>query len=281
MVNGLQIIWSKIPKTPWYFGTLSKSRIPSEKDINKLREEGEKIGGVGIRIEPEVVKNKVLGAQRKVLSMLMPGRKFYTPTTYWLDLRKSEEELLAAMHPKARYNIRLAEKKGVVVVEDNSEEAFSKYLELTKNTAKRQGFFAHDRKYHQKMWASMKEDVAHLFVAKYKGETLATWIIFKYGEKVYYPYGASSDKHRDVMAPALMLWKTALWGKAQGCKIYDLWGGEEGRGFADFKKRFGPIFVEFVGTYDLVINPPLYWAFRIIEWMRWKILGSLRHTRGI
>lgn len=276
VVNGLQIIWSKIPRTPWYFGTLSKSRMPSNKDIKRLRNEGIKLGGIGIRIEPEVLKNKALSAQRSALNKLVAGRKFYTPQTYWLDLTKSEDELLATMHPKARYNIRLAEKKGVSIIEDNSDEAFAKYLELTEETARRQGFFAHDREYHQKMWDSMKEKVAHLFVAKYQGETLATWIIFKYDNKIYYPYGASSEKYREVMAPALMLWKTALWGKAQGCKTYDLWGGEEGKGFADFKKRFGPKFVEFVGTYDLVINPVLYWLFRVAEIIRWGLLKTVR-----
>ena len=75
------------------------------------------------------------------------------------------------------------------------------------------------------MWATLKNKIAHLFVAKYQGEILATWIIFKYGDKIYYPYGASSDEHRELQAPSLMIWKTALWGKAQGCKIYDLWGG--------------------------------------------------------
>ena len=272
-VKDLLVVWSNIPKTPWYFGTLLKSRMPKLEDIKRLRDEAIKVGGVGIRIEPDVQKGKMPEG-------LVRGRRFFTPKTFWLDLTKDEEQLLAAMHPKARYNIRLAEKHGVIIEEDNSDMAFEEFWKLTDQTAKRQGFYAHDKKYFTLMWNALKEKVAHLFVAKYQGEILAAWIIFKYDDKIYYPYGASSDQHRELQAPSLMLWKTAMWGKAQGCKIYDLWGVEEGKGFTDFKVKFGPKTVEFVGTYDLIINPLLYWVFRLMEWIRWQILDSLRHTRN-
>ena len=277
-VRDLLVVWSRIPKTPWFFGTLLKSRIPSHEDIKRLRDGAIKAGGIGIRIEPDVLKN----AQNSMLNaQLVAGRRFFTPKTFWLDLTKNEDGLLAVMHSKARYNIRLAEKRGVTIEEDDSDAAFEKFWELTDQTAKRQGFYAHDKRYFELMWATLKNKIAHLFVAKYQGEILATRRIFKYGDKIYYPYGASSDEHRELQAPSLMIWKTALWGKAQGCKIYDLWGVEEGKGFTDFKVKFGPKTVEFVGTYDLIINPPLYWAFRIMEWIRWQILGRARHTRGI
>lgn len=282
-VEDLLVVWSKMPKTPWYFGTLLKSRMPNGEDIKRLRDEAIKIGGVGIRIEPDVDKRLVSSVQRLGL---VRGRRFFTPKTFWLDLTKSEEQLLAAMHPKARYNIRLAEKHGVKIEEDNSDAAFEKFWELTDQTSKRQGFYAHDKKYFELMWSVLRQGyggqgpIAHLFVARYEGEILAAWIIFKYDDKIYYPYGSSSEIHREVMAPSLMLWETARWGKSQGAKIYDLWGVEEGKGFTDFKVRFGPQTVEFVGTYDLIINPPLYWVFRLMEWIRWQILDSLRHTRN-
>ncbi len=275
-VKDLLVVWSRIPKTPWYFGTLLKSRMPNVQDIKRLRDEAIKVGGVGIRIEPDVLK----GSKFKVQGLrIAKGRRFFTPRTFWLDLTKSEEQLLAAMHPKARYNIRLAEKRGVEVIEDPM--AFENFLKLMKETEVRQGFYAHDERYFRNMWETLKNKIAHLFVARYQEEMLAAWIIFEYDKKIYYPYGASSDVHRELQAPSLMLWKTALWGKERGDKIYDLWGVEEGKGFTDFKAKFGPKVVEFVGTYDLIINPLLYWAFRIGEWIRWQILGSLRHTRNL
>ncbi|MBI5358775.1 peptidoglycan bridge formation glycyltransferase FemA/FemB family protein [Candidatus Amesbacteria bacterium] len=271
-VNDFQIIWSKIPHTPYYFGTLLKSGIPSKTDLDKFKEEAKKINGIGIRIEPNEQHGDVPAG-------LVRGRRLFTPQTFWLDLTKSEDDLLKNMHSKSRYNIKVAQKHNVKIYEDNSK--FDVFWQLMDATQKRQGFYAHDEKYFRNMWKHLKDKIAHLFVAEYQNEILAAWIIFKYGDIVYYPYGASSDQHRNVMAPSLMLWETALWGKKQGCKTYDLWGVEEGKGFTRFKEQFGPKLVTFVGTYDLPISPILYWLFRLTEFLRWQILDSLRHLRGI
>ena len=270
-VGGLLIIWSKVPHTPWYFGYLPKGRIPTNEEIKLLRDEAVKNKAIGIRMEPDAENGPAMAG-------LVRGRPFFTDKTFYLDLTKSEEELLAGMHPKARYNIRLAQKHGVTIVEDNSDEAFAKYWTLMEETTHRQKFFAHDKTYHQNMWAVLRQgyggqgQIAHLFLAKYKGEISAAWIVFKYGDKLYYPYGASSDKNREVMAPSLMLWETAKWGKKQGCKVYDLWVADAGKGFTKFKEQFGPKLITFVGTYDLIINPIPYWLFRLSEEVRWKLL---------
>ena len=265
-----QIIWSRVPYTQYYFGYCGKSPIPTESDLGLLREESKKIDGVGIRLEPNATEGMMPEG-------LVKGRHFFTNKTFYLDLTKTEDELLAAMDAKARYNIRLAEKKGVIIREDNSDEAFKNYLDLTFiQTAARQKFYAHNHQYHLNMWTHMKGNIAHLFTATYENQVLVTWIIFKFKDTIYFPYGASSDQHRDVQAPSLMLWQTALWGKAQGAKIYDLWGAEEGKGFNRFKEQFGPQLIEFVGTYDLVVNPFLYKLFRLSEEIRWKILRLLK-----
>jgi len=269
-VNNFQIIWSRIPGTQFYFGYCGKSRIPGIQDLKDLRQEAQRVGGVGIRFEP----NAQVG---KMPEGLVKGRRFFTPKTFYLDLTKSEEELLAAMHPKARYNIKIAQKHGVEIKQSNNIDDF---LRLTNETKRRQGFYAHNDEYFKKMWDHLKGSIAHLFTATYKGEVLAAWIIFKFGDFIYYPYGASSEAHREVMATSLLLWEIARWGKAQGCKTFDLWGVEEGKGFTDFKRRFGPAEIEFIGTFDLPTSP-LYGLFRIMENVRWWILGSLRHTPNI
>ena len=265
-INDFQIIWSRIPHTKYYFGYCGKCQVPSDKDIENIISESKNIGGIGIRFEPDAQEGKMPDG-------LVKGRRFFTPQTYWLDLTKSEEELLKNMHPKGRYNIKVAQKHKVVIKESNDIE---KFLVLNNLTQKRQGFYAHDEKYFRNMWTHLKDKIAHLFVAEYENEILTAWIIFKYEDKIYYPYGASSDKFRNVQAPSLMLWETALWGKRQGCKIYDLWGVEEGKGFTRFKEQFGPKLVTFVGTYDLPINPLLYWLFRLIEKIRWITLRILK-----
>lgn len=274
-VNGYLVVWSKIPLSPWYFGYVPKSAIPNDLEILELKEEARRVNGVGIRFEPITQVNEEVTQkdyEHKLNKLLVRGRPFFTDKTFYLDLTKSEEELLAAMHPKARYNIRLAQKREVKIVEDNSDEAFEEYWKLMEETTTRHKFFAHDKQYHQNMWTVMKDKVAHLFVAKYKDEVIAAWIVWKYGDKLYYPYGASTDKHKEVMAPSLMLWETAKWGKANGCKVYDLWVADENKGFTRFKEQFGPELIKFVGTYDLIVNPIPYWLFRAAEEIRWTIL---------
>jgi len=270
-VGEMLIVWSKVPLTPWYFGYLPKGRMVRQEDLGSLRDEAYKVGAVGIRMEPDQEMSNI---QYPISNQLKRGRPFFTDKTFYLDLTKSEEQLLADMHPKARYNIKLAQRHGVVVEEDNSDAAFGRYWTLMEETTHRQGFYAHDKTYHENMWKMLKEKIAHLFVARYQGEIVTAWIVWKYGDKLYYPYGASTDKYKEVMAPSLMLWETARWGKRNGCKIYDLWVADEGKGFTRFKQQFGPKLVQFVGTYDLVVKPVPYWIFRLMEEVRWKILKA-------
>ena len=209
------------------------------------------------------------------------GRPFFTKETFILDLTQSEEELLKSMHPKTRYNIRLAERHGVKVSENNSLQAFERYLELTDETTKRQGFFAHTERYHKLMWETLKANSsklkannlgAHLLTAEYKGEILATWILFSFKNTLYYPYGASTDKYREVMASYALMWNAIKFGKKLGLKKFDLWGVEKGKGFTRFKEGFAPQKKEFIGTWDIITNLPLYSLYRIAEEIRWFIL---------
>lgn len=277
-VEDILITWHKISFTPWCIGYVPKSQLPTLPEIRAIEKEAKGKQAILVRLEPDATRQEAKRWLQAYREILQPGRHFFTPKTFWLYLDKSEEELLAAMHPKARYNIRLAVKKGVRVQEDSSSTSFEKYLELTfGETTKRQGFYAHNIEYHQKMWEMMHRDgIAHLFTATYRDQILATWILFKHAGRLYYPYGASSEAHKEVQASSLMLWETARWGKRQGCLVYDLWGAEEGKGFNRFKEQFGPKLVEMVGTWDLVINPWWYWPWRAVEELRWKILRAIK-----
>ena len=127
------------------------------------------------------------------------GRSLFTKYNFVLDVTPSEAELLASFKQKTRYNIKVAEKKGVTVAIDDSPEAFEKYLELTEETTKRQGFYAHSRDYHKKMWNTLHPaGIAHLLTAKYptsptatqghsEDEIITTWILFKFNDTLYYP----------------------------------------------------------------------------------------------
>jgi lipid II:glycine glycyltransferase (peptidoglycan interpeptide bridge formation enzyme) len=207
------------------------------------------------------------------------GKTLFTPTTFWIDLTPSEEKLMASFNPKTRYNIRLAQKKGVTVIEDNSDEAFEKYLELTRETVQRQGFYAHTEHYHRLMWNTLhrslitdhQSPVARLLTARFNNEIITTWVVFVWHDFLYYPYGASTERHKEVMANNLMMWEAIRYGKKLGLKTFDLWGREEGKGFTKFKEGYNPSVVEFLGTWDLVTSS-LYPLYRQLEKLRWKFL---------
>jgi len=271
-LSNFQIIFSKVPFTNFKIGTVIRGPKPTKKDIEEVINIAKKENAIFVKFEPNVLYDEKLEDEIKSFG-LVRGRRLFTPTSFWIDLTKSEDELLKNFHPKTRYNIRLAQKQGVEVTEDNSDKAFEKYLELTNETSKRQGFYAHTEKYHRLMWKYLKPaGIAHLLVAKYKEEIITTWILFAFKDFLYYPYGASTDKYKNVMANNLMMWEAIRLGRSLGLKTFDLWGREEGKGFTRFKEGYNPKVIEFIGSWDLVINKPLYYLYRIAEGLRWKFL---------
>ena len=131
------------------------------------------------------------------------------------------------------------------------------------------------------MWEIMhKTGIAKLWTAKVENETLAAWIIFLWKDTIYYPYGASSRNKRETMAPNLLLWEIAKWGKLNGYKKFDLWGAigpnpdpkDPWYGFHRFKAGYNPDLTEFIGSYDLIINPLLYKLYSLADTLRWKLL---------
>ncbi len=283
--GNLQLTIHPIPFTSWNIGYLPKGDLPTKEMINKLKKIGEQERCVFIQLEPNVQKVSDFDIRISNLGLRPAAHPLFTKYTFQLDLTKSEEELLKNMHPKTRYNIKIAKKHDVQIVEDNSDEAFKIYLKLLHETTTRQKFYAHDEKYQRLMWEVLKtqnnnELTAHLFLAKYKEKTLTAWILFMYKNILYYPYGASSSENREVMASNLMMWEAIQFGKKKGCKIFDMWGAlgpnpdpnDPWFGFHKFKQGYGASLVELIGSYDLVINPYLYEIYKIVDKIRWFML---------
>ncbi len=271
----------KLPFTAYKIGIFEKGPMPIPEMINDLIDQGKKENLVFIKLEPNyaVKKDQMTCADKdKVVNLLkeygaVPGKALFTPSTFWIDLKPSEEELMKSFSSKTRYNIRVAQRNGVIVKEDNSDKAFDRYLELTQETVSRQGFYAHTEKYHRLMWNILrKAGIAHLLAATYKGEIITTWILFEWRNFLYYPYGASTEEHKNVMANNLMMWEAIKFGKKLGLTTFDLWGREEGKGFTKFKEGYNPKVIEFLGTWDLVINKPMYAFYKIGEKIRWPAL---------
>lgn len=266
----------KIPFTKYKVGMFIKGPKPTQEMLDDLKKLANEKNLIFIKLEPNIPVS--INSQPQLTNLLtkngaVKGKTLFTPTTFWIDLTKSEEELSKSFSSKTRYNIRLAQKHGLTVSEDNSDKAFEKYLKLTRETVERQGFYAHTEKYHRLMWKILRPvNIAHLLVAKHKGEIITTWILFVYNGFLYYPYGASTEKYKNLMANNLMMWEAIRFGKKLGLKTFDLWGREPGKGFTKFKEGYNPQVVEFLGTWDLVINKPVYTIYRQAEKIRWLIL---------
>ena len=280
LAQGWQLTFHKIPFTPLTIGYFPKGPFPTQPIIDELTKIGKQKRAIFIQLEPNVLSSTKLRSN-EITNLRPSHHPLFTKYTFVLDLTKSEEELLKAMHPKTRYNIKVAQKHGVVVREDNSSDAFDTYLSLTKETTSRQGFYAHNETYHRRMWEILfPAGIARLWTAVYQEKIVAAWIIFVWKDTMYYPYGASSREHRETMAPNLLLWEIVRWGKKAGYKKFDLWGAlgpqadpnDPWYGFHRFKQGFGPELVEFAGSYDLILNPLLYHLYTVADTIRWRML---------
>lgn len=294
LVSGFTLTIHNVPKTKFTIGYFPKGDKPNKKQLDELKKIGNEHNCIFIQLEPNVITN----SQFSILNSQFIKRSFhplFTKFTFVLDITKSEEELLKNFHSKTRYNIKVAQKNNVTILEDNSDKAFSEYLKLTEETTTRQKFFAHTPSYHKKMWGTLNQKseglTAHLLRAIYrpdagKEETLASWVLFVFHDYLYYPYGASSSKYRNVMASNLIMWEAIKFGKKLGLKYFDMWGAlghepdtkDPWYGFHRFKEGYGATHTEFVGSYDLVIKPTLYKLYMVADKARWIYLRLKKRT---
>lgn len=195
------------------------------------------------------------------------------------DLTSTEEELLTKMKQKTRYNIRLAEKKGVKVFETREKKYQEAFLKLIEATAGRKEIVAHPLSYYRKFFEAFPADVCKLFVAEYEGTVLAANIVAQYGEWAYYLHGGSSNKHRDLMAPYLLQWHQMKETKRAGCRFYDFGGvrvatvGEGNgswEGITRFKQGFAPEATPLLlpGAYDIILDEKHYSLYNYLRHMK-------------
>jgi lipid II:glycine glycyltransferase (peptidoglycan interpeptide bridge formation enzyme) len=133
--------------------------------------------------------------------------------------------MLASMRPKTRYNLRLAQKKGVKVTPRQDAQAMEAFYRLLLDTAKRDGFGIHPLSYYMEFWKQfVVRDLAVVFLAEVDSSTLAGLVAARWGTQAYYLYGASASYGREFMASYLLQWEAMMWARARGCHSYDLWG---------------------------------------------------------
>lgn len=215
-----------------------------------------------LRFEPNVLLPAASGQlQIKKTIDIQPAQ------TIILDLAKSEDELLSAMHQKTRYNIRLAEKKGVKIEEGAAK--FDDFWRMMDKTAQRDKFTAHNKDYYKKLLQAAP-GMFKLFAAAYQEKIIAAGIFAFFGDTAAYLFGASSDEDRNVMAPYLLQWEMIRKAKQENFKYYDFFGISEKKwpGVTRFKRGFAGQEIKYPGTFDLVFNRTrynIYQALRIIR----------------
>lgn len=275
--NAFQLTFHKIPYSNYKIGYLPRSAMPSKKILNELYDYEKKNRVIFIKIEPYVEKKSSNNETMKQWNNLVKSPHPLFPNwTQVLDLNKTEDELLKSFHSKTRYNIRLAEKKGVVIKEMSDDRGFEIFSKLYFETCKRQKYFGHTPKYHKIIWESLKKNIAHILVAFYNDVPLAAYELFYLDGIIYYVYGGTSIQHRNLMASNLLMWEAIKLGKKLGAEKFDMWGSlgpnydttDPWSGFTRFKEGYGTKFTEFIGSYDLVINPSLYKIYSTIYLFR-------------
>ena len=208
--------------------------------------------------------------------------------TMLIDLRKSEEHLLADMKQKTRYNLRLAERKGVRVRRGGSAD-FSSLYSMYAETSARDSFVIRSEEYYRTVWDSFFEAGILLpLVAEVEDQAVAGLMLFIFGSQSWYLYGMSRSMARDWMPNYLLQWEAIKASQAAGCEVYDLWGAPDEFNDSDpmwgvyrFKHGLGAYPVRHIGAWDLPLQPAVYSLYtrllpRLISIMRWRGRGLTR-----
>lgn len=193
------------------------------------------------------------------------------PQYTWILKLQSLDKLLAEMKPKWRYNIRLAEKKGVRVHISQDPNDIERLYPLLQNTAQRQGIRLHAKKYYQLMVSQLGQaGMLKLYLAEYHDKIIAGNIIVSFGDTMTYLHGGSDQAYHTVMAPHLLQWQAIQAAQQTGCTSYDFFGiappdqpQHPWAGITRFKQGFGGKLVSYPGTYDLVLQPMWYTMYTI------------------
>ena len=262
----LGFCWLEIPRGP-----LFASHKAAEVFLGQVANLAKSEKAIFVRFSP--FENLNIGHSLEIGNWKLEIAKHdhHPQTTLVLDLSLSEEDLLKQMKPKGRYNIKVAEKGGVTVRENQGVDPF---YDLLVKTTGRDGFSANPKAYYEKMLQALQPH-AQLLMAGKDGKAIAGGI-FVYLDKVgTYYYGASDHEYRNLMAPYLLQWEAIKEAKRRGCKTYDFLGiAPEGAtshpwaGVTEFKKKFGGTVVNYPQAKELVIRPIWYWVYKIYKKIR-------------
>lgn len=280
-IDGINIVEHKFPLNKCYLYSPRPDLLQDvDRFIKQIREIAKKENAIFFKIEPAC---RQAGLQNPVDLQKFGFRKsknIQPIRTIILDITKSEQEILDQMHSKTRYNIGLAQKKGITLRTGNNQHDFEEFWKLVLKTGKRDGFRHYEKEYYKEM---LEIPGVKLFLAEHPSTSLgasqnkvfvANIVVFhketaprlRSGQAIYL-HGASDYKYRNLMAAPLLQWYQILEAKKAGCTEYDFWGIDEIKwpGVTRFKKGFGGREVIYPGAFDLVFQPIWYRIYKMTK----------------
>jgi len=233
---------------------------------------------VFLKVEPDAVDDEQ-EALEAVFDGFESGVKPIQPRqTIIISLEGEEEDWMARMKQKTRYNIRLAKRKNVEITETDDLDVFQSLMDAT---GERDGFGVHSQAYYQRAYELFAHSGAAaslgncaILLASFEGKPLASLMVFARGKRAWYFYGASNNEERNRMPTYLLQWEAMRWAAGRGCTEYDLWGVPDAPfeeleanftkrydglwGVYRFKRGFGGQLVRSAGAWDRVYHPLMY-----------------------
>jgi lipid II:glycine glycyltransferase (peptidoglycan interpeptide bridge formation enzyme) len=284
---GLTIAYAPKPVVSEQLSVISEqSSVDSGQFWKEVDSVCRKHRAVFLKIEPDLWESNASSFIFHLSSFIPSPYNIQPPRTIVVEINGTEDEILARMKQKTRYNIRLAEKKGVTVRAWDDIPAFHNMMLITGG---RDGFGVHSLEYYRRAYELFHPTgMAELLVAEFEGKPLAALMVFAHGRRAYYMYGASTDEERNRMPTYLLQWEAIKWARAKGAEEYDLWGvpdedeatleaGFETRhdglwGVYRFKRGFGGAVKRSQQALDRVYNPLLYRLYLL--WMGRRGMGG-------
>ncbi|HHX64321.1 MAG TPA: peptidoglycan bridge formation glycyltransferase FemA/FemB family protein [Chloroflexi bacterium] len=275
-VAGAQVLYRRIG--PFTLGYIPKGPVLVDADPetetalwHAIHRRSRRMRALALKVEPEWDDADRTHHDWLAGHGFAPSPEYVQPRrTIMVDLCGDEDEILGRMKSKWRYNIRLSARKEVEVREGTADDiaAFYRLMEVT---GERDNFGIHSLEYYHKAYDLFApHDRVRLFLAYHQDRLLAGLMAYAFGRYAFYMYGASDNEGRELMPNHALQWRAMQWAREKSCVRYDLWGitdSDEGpsaalAGVERFKAGFGGEIVRYVGAYDYVYLPPLYWLMR-------------------
>jgi lipid II:glycine glycyltransferase (peptidoglycan interpeptide bridge formation enzyme) len=219
--------------------------------LEKATELAKKVGAIALRIEPLLLeKPGYLKGFVRAPADLMPSE------TLLIDLRPPVKEILTAMKPKGRYNLKLSQRHGVETKFTTDSQSIPIFYEIFWETVKRQQFFGEPYKFFINLCQTLfSANIAEVGFAEWQGEVLAAILVIYWGDRATYLYGGRSTHHPHVMASYALHWAAMQRARSKGCHFYDFYGYTHDpqhsyAKFSQFKRQFGGHLVNTIGAQD-------------------------------